>query len=147
MKIISKFYGEIEINDDQKLFFPKGLFGFEHITEFALINAEQTPFYYLQSIKEKDVCFILLDPFLARPDYEADIDQGELDEIGVKSPETAVVFGIVTAPADESPVTINLQGPLIVNKETRIGCQVILSDLRWKTKHGITDGVTSEPPC
>jgi flagellar assembly factor FliW len=144
MKINTKFYGEIDINDKQRIMVPKGLFGFEDISEFALLEAEQPPFYYFQSIKEKDLCFILIDPFLVRPDYEADIDQDELDGIGVKSPETAVVLSIVTALSDGSPATINLQGPLIINKNTGVGCQAVINDPRWKTKHSIIGGKAEE---
>jgi flagellar assembly factor FliW len=34
-------------------------------------------------------------------------------------------------------MTANLQGPLIINPDTRMGKQAILTDDRWKTKHDI----------
>jgi len=48
---------------------------------------------------------------LFRPDYELDIADQELKDIGIANPHDALVFAIVTIPADGSPMTANLQGP------------------------------------
>jgi flagellar assembly factor FliW len=137
MRINTKFLGEIDIDDQRKVFFPKGLFGFENCVEFAILNAEQPPFYYFQSLENKDACFILLDPFLFRSDYEVDIAQEEMSVIGMQEPEQAAVFVIVTIPNGGGAITANLQGPLVINEETKRGCQIVLTDPRWKTKHDI----------
>ncbi|MDR1220164.1 MAG: flagellar assembly protein FliW [Treponema sp.] len=137
MRVNTKFLGEIDIDDQQKVFFPKGLYGFEKCAEFAIFNTGQPPFYYFQSLENKDVCFILLDPFLFRPDYEVDIAQEEMSVIGIQEPEQAAVFVIATIPGDGGAITANLQGPLVINEETRRGCQIVLTDPRWKTRHDI----------
>jgi flagellar assembly factor FliW len=51
----------------------------------------------------------------------------------------SLVFSIVTIPADGGPMTANLQGPLVINRERRIGKQAVLADSRWKTKHNIME--------
>jgi flagellar assembly factor FliW len=137
MRINTKFLGEIDIDDHRKVLFPKGLFGFENYTEFAIFNAEQPPFYYFQSLENKDICFILLDPFLFRPDYEVDIAQEEMNVIGMRESERTAVFAIATIPNDGGAITANLQGPLVINEETKRGCQIALTDPQWKTKHDI----------
>ena len=58
-------------------------------------------------------------------------------DIEVSSPTDVFVLGIVTVPSDDSPVTINLQGPLIVNKLNNKCLQVVVSDPKWGTKHDI----------
>jgi flagellar assembly factor FliW len=94
----------------------------------------------------------LIDPFLFRPDFEADIADAEAALIGLETPEQAAALVIVTIPPEDAAgadagaaqqATANLQGPLIINRETNTGCQIILSDPRWKTKHDITAGA----PC
>jgi flagellar assembly factor FliW len=85
----------------------------------------------------EQVAFVLVNPFLFRPDYEMNISNDELAEIGIRSPEKVLVFSIVTIPPDGGPMTANLQGPLVINRDTRAGKQAILSDARWKTKHDI----------
>jgi len=137
LKVATKAYGLIDVDERQKIIFPQGLFGFEKLKDYLLLDAERQPFYWLQSMDAEDVAFVLVNPFLFRPDYEVNISNEELDGIGVNSPEKALIFSIVTIPQDGSPMTANLQGPLIINRDTRMGKQAILSDDRWKTKHDI----------
>ena len=137
MKVATKAYGPIDVDDRQKIIFPQGLLGFESLKDYILLDAERQPFYWLQSVDVEQVAFILVNPFLFRPDYELNISNEELAEIGIHSPEKALIFTIVTAPSDGSSMTANLQGPLIINRNSRTGKQAVLSDSRWKTKHDI----------
>ncbi|MDR1250062.1 MAG: flagellar assembly protein FliW [Treponema sp.] len=137
MKIATKAYGRIEVDERQKIRFPLGLLGFEPLKEYALLDAERQPFYWLQSLDVEQVAFILINPFLFRPDYELDIDDEDLRDIGLSGPDKALIFSVVTIPSDGSPMTANLQGPLVINQDIRIGKQAILTDPRWKTKHDI----------
>jgi flagellar assembly factor FliW len=106
------------------------------------LDAERQPFYWLQSIDVEQVAFVIISPFLFRPDYELDIDDDLLKEIDITSPEKALIFTIVTIP-DNGPMTANLQGPLIINRDTRLGKQGILTDHRWKTKHDILEELSA----
>jgi len=139
MKIRTKPYGEMEIEERQKVSFPRGLFGFEELREFALLDAAQQPFYWLQSLERTDVAFVLIDPRFFRPDYSPDVDPAELEEIGIETAEDMLVLSIVTIPATESRMTANLQGPLILNRRTRAGRQSISADPRWGVRHAILD--------
>jgi len=137
VKVLTKAFGQVEVNERQRLTFPAGILGFESCKEFVLLDAEQQPFYWLQSLDDEHVAFILINPFLFRADYEMSIDNEELLPIGITDPGKAVIFSIVTIPADNAPITANLQGPLVINRDTRLGIQAVLTDSRWKTKHDI----------
>jgi flagellar assembly factor FliW len=138
MKVDTKAFGLLEIDDKQKVSFPQGLFGFEDYNEYVLLDdSEHPPFFWLQSVDEKEIAFILINPFYFRKDYEANITNEELAEIGITSPESALIFVIVTIPQDGSSMTANLQGPIIINKENMTGIQAVLSDAKWKTRHDI----------
>jgi len=137
MKIDTKAFGIIEVDEKQKVIIPQGLFGFEETTEYVLLNAEHEPFFWLQSTNEKEIAFILINPFFFRKDYEVNVSNEELAEIGITTPENALIFVIVTIPQDGSPMTANLQGPVIINRDNNTGMQGVLADVRWKTKHDI----------
>jgi flagellar assembly factor FliW len=137
VKVNTKAYGLIEVDDNQKISFPQGLFGFESLKDYVLLNAEQEPFFWLQSIDDEHIAFVLINPFLFRPDYEMNIDNEELFSIGIKDPDRAVIFSIVTIPADTGAMTANLQGPIVINRDNHLGIQAVLSDSRWKIKHDI----------
>jgi flagellar assembly factor FliW len=113
------------------------LFGFEELREFALLDASQPPFYWLQSIERVEVAFVLIDPHFFRPDYSPDVDTGELEEIGTPQGEDSLVLSIVNIPENSSLMTANLQGPLILNRRTRQGRQSISTNPRWGVRHVI----------
>lgn len=121
----------------QRLFFPDGLFGFEEYTDFDFFESEYAPFFWLQSARDSSLAFLVVDPFLICTEYELDVDDSMLSKIDVGSPADVFVLAIVTVPSDGSPVTVNLQGPLVVNKANGKSLQIVLSDPAWGTKHDI----------
>ena len=139
MKVLTKPYGEMEIDDLQRMHFPRGIFGFEELREFALLDAAQTPFYWLQSLEKAEIAFVVIDPVFFRPDYVPDVDPAELAEIGIASPGDILLLAIVTIPANSSRMTANLQGPLLINRLTRVGRQSVSMDPRWGVRHAILE--------
>ncbi len=139
MKVQTKAYGEIEIEDRQRIRFPRGLFGFEELHDFALFDATQQPFYWLQSLERVEVAFVLIEPGFFRPDYTADVDASELAEIGISDPDDVLVFSIVTIPPSAQRMTANLQGPLVLNRRTHEGRQCISTNPAWGVRHVILD--------
>ncbi len=137
MRVKTKAYGEIDADERQLVSFPGGLLGFEKFKDYILLDARQKPFFYLQSIDVPDLAFILIDPFLFRPDYSLDVNDDSLDDIGVSHPDEVLIFAIVTVPVEGGSVTANLMGPLIINKANRLGIQTVLGDSRWRVKHDI----------
>jgi len=137
MRVKTKAYGEIDADERQRVSFPAGLLGFERFKDYILLDAQQKPFFYLQSIDVPDLAFILIDPFLFRPDYSLDVNDDNLGEIGLSQPDDVLVFAIVTVPGEGGAVTANLMGPLIINKQNRLGMQTVLGDSRWRVKHDI----------
>lgn len=146
MEVRTKTLGIKTVDEEHTLEISEGLFGFENYKKFALIESGYPPFIWLQSLDEKALAFLLVDPFLICNDYEADIDDESLKKISVTSPEDVIVMAVVTIPSDGKAITANLQGPLIINKKNRKAAQVILNDNRWTTKFAITNG-KEEKPC
>lgn len=134
MKIITKAKGEMDIPEDNLISVPEGIFGFEDYTKYALIDSDYEPFIWLQSTENKDVAFLIVDPFLICSTYETDIDDESLSKIGIKKPEDIIIMTIVTVPSNGSKITANFAGPLVINKSSRECMQVILNDNRWSTK-------------
>ena len=135
--ILTKPFGSMELDERQKVLFPFGLLGFESLHDYALLDAEQAPFYWLQSLEVVEIAFVLIEPRVFRPDYSPGVAPEDLAEIGILKPEDALVFAIVTIPEDPRLMTANLQGPLLLNRETRTGRQCISSDPRWQVRHPI----------
>lgn len=137
MTAMTKPFGEIEVDERQKISFPHGLLGFETLQSFVLLDASQPPFYWLQSLDEPDIAFVMIDPTVFKPDYGPDVPPEDLEEIGADGNEEPLVLTIVTIPEQQELMTANLQGPIIVNRQTKIGRQAITRNPRWKVKHFI----------
>ena len=95
MHVVTKPFGSIEVDERQRLRFPCGLFGFEHLTEFVLLDSAQPPFYWLQSLEEPEIAFVLIDPSFFRPDYRLEIPQGERQDIGCDGEESVLTFACI----------------------------------------------------
>jgi len=134
MVISTSRFGGIEVDDQRFLNFPKGLLGFPHDQEFALIQTgENSGFYWMQAVHRPELAFVVADPRMFVPDYRVPIKAEDLTQIGLTDPAGSQVFVIVNRVDDM--LTGNLQGPLVINVATRIGKQLVLSDKRFATRH------------
>jgi flagellar assembly factor FliW len=139
MRINTKAYGNVEIDERQVLFFPHGIIGFEQFKNYALLDAAQEPFYWLQSLDVVEIAFVLISPGVFRPDYTPEAPQEDMEELAPQDPEDLLVFAIVTIPENQNRMTANLQGPILINRRTRTGRQSISLSQKWQLKHFILD--------
>ena len=141
MEIDTKAYGRIEVNPRQQIRMQRGLFGFDSICDYVLLDADQPPFYWLQSVEERDIAFVLINPQLFRPDYRPGASKEDLEALGVVSEkdDELLVFSIVTIPDDQTRMTANLQGPILINRSRHEGRQIISGDDRWMVRHVIME--------
>jgi flagellar assembly factor FliW len=134
MMINTSRFGDIDVDESRFIRFPKGVLGFPGQCEYALIQTGQdSGFYWLQAVDRPELAFVVCDPRMFIPDYVVPVKLEELAQIGLTDPSTAQVFTIVNKV--DQMLTGNLQGPLIVNVETRQARQLVLSDKRYSTRH------------
>ncbi len=139
MKIKTKPYGEIEVSEKQRIYFPEGIIGFEEIQYYYLIDSREGPFYWLQAEDNPDLAFLLVNPRIFMNDYSLMVSEKELESIGIKNKEDILDFAIVTVPKDPSKISANLMGPIIINKRTRVAKQVISENDNYGVKHYILE--------
>ncbi|WP_416293755.1 flagellar assembly protein FliW [Paenibacillus illinoisensis] len=126
-------WGEVEVPEKDVYQFPKGLPGFEEETEFALIPWEDTPFSYLQSVREKDLSFLLVSPFTFVPNYSFELNEVDKEELEIV--EQVSVYSMVTIHSQTNKSTMNLLAPVVLNPEQRLGKQVVLHQTPYETRH------------
>jgi flagellar assembly factor FliW len=143
VELLSKPFGKIQIEPEQILEFPDGLLGFENFKEFALIEeSEDSPFKWLQSVQEKSLAFIVIQPELFLDEYKPLIPEDELSEMDLESVNDALKFVIVTIPNDNpQEMTANLQGPILINKKKHIAKQLISRDDRHPVRYRMMEGI------
>ncbi len=142
MKINTKVFGEVEIEDDKIISFPGGIIGFPELTDFALLHDEEKgvgAIHWLQSIQEPGFAMPVMDPLAVVPEYNPQVDDELLKNIGKLIEEEILVLVTVTVPGDLTKMTVNLKGPIIINAAERKACQIIVEGEDYKVKYPIYD--------
>jgi flagellar assembly factor FliW len=105
-----------------------GLLGFEQFKEYVLLsNLDEAPFRWLRVQDNSALAFVVIDPFLVLPDYAPDIPKPDVEFLKLKAPADAMLLGIVTI-HEAGRATMNLKGPVVINRHTLIGRQVIIAN-------------------
>jgi len=142
MEVRTTRFGVIEIAEDRVITIPKGLLGFPDKTRYCLLEpGEDACFFWLQSLDDPALAFVITDPTLFVSDYSVPIRSEQMEELGLDRLEDAQVFVIVNKVGEE--LTGNLQGPLIINTLSRVGEQAVLADKRWTTRHPLVKVATT----
>ncbi len=133
MEVPTTRFGMIDVAEDRIITFDKGLLGFPGRTKFCLLEpGEDACFFWLQSVEQPDLAFVVTDPSFFVRDYTVPIREDQAKALGLEKLEDAQVFVIVNKIADQ--LTGNLQGPLVIDTANRIGEQFVLADKRWTTR-------------
>jgi len=134
MEVRTTRFGVIEIAEDRVITFTDGLLGFSDRKQFCLLQpGDDACFFWLQSVDDPNLAFVVTDPTFFEQDYSVPIRPEQMESLGIEKLEDAQVFVIVNKIDDQ--LTGNLQGPLIINTLGKAGEQVVLSDKRWTTRH------------
>ena len=133
MDIESTRFGRLTVDDDRIITVPKGLLGFPNFTRYALIQTgEENYFFWLQSIDEPNLAFVVTDPSIFFKDYEVPIREETQSELQLTDVGFAQIF-VICNKVDEW-LTGNLLGPIVVNAQNRMGQQVVLTEKKWTTR-------------
>lgn len=134
MDVRTTRFGVIQIAEDRVITFPKGLLGFPQARRYCLLEpGEDACFFWLQSLDEPGLAFVVTDPALFVPDFSVPVRPEQMAELGLAKLEDAQVFVIVNKV--DTQLTGNLQGPLVINTISREGEQMVLAEKRWTTRH------------
>lgn len=140
MQIKTKVFGDITIDDDKIIHFPNGIVGFPELNDFALIHDEEKgkdSIHWLQSIQEPAFAMPVMDPLLVCPDYNPEVDDELLKNIGELDPEETLVLVTVTVPKDLTKMSINQKGPIVINAAEKKATQVIVEGDKYQVKFPI----------
>lgn len=137
MQIDTTRFGLITYSPQDLIHFPAGLLGFQELKDYVVIPLEANPaFFWLQSVQDGQIAFLITDPFLFFPDYQVELSDSLKQELAITERKQVVVYSIVTIPATGvKDMTTNLVGPLVINMENRRGVQYVLGGNQYHTKH------------
>ena len=137
MTVDTKAFGKIEVSDRQKIHFEEGILGFDDIHYFFLIDYPDgsSPVYLLQSEEYREIAFVIIYTKIVIPDYQLIVDEKELSKIDLIDKNDILYFSIVTIYDNPENSTINLLGPLVINKKNRKAKQMISLCDQYSVRH------------
>lgn len=143
MRVNTRIFGEVEIEEEKLITFPDGIIGFPNLQKFALIYDEEKGVHagirWLQSMEEPGFALPVMDPLAVSTEYNPEVEDALLSELGEIRDEDLLVLVTVTVPSDIKKMSVNLRGPIIINTRTRKACQVIVEGDTYAVKYPIYD--------
>lgn len=144
MLINTRCFGEINLDENKIITFESGLMGFEEYKQFTIlynVEDEKSKISWLQSVDEPSLALPIITPVVVKQDYNPTVEDEVLKPLGELTEENLVVFLVLTVPGDIKKTTVNLKAPIIINADTRKGCQIIVENSDYVVKYNLYENM------
>ncbi|WP_027339045.1 flagellar assembly protein FliW [Halonatronum saccharophilum] len=139
MKIKTNMFGDIEIEEDKVIIFEKPILGFEEYNKFTIIDSlDDQVFYWLQSIEEPDLAFIMVNPNSFVDDYKVNLTESIQKKLSIDKVEDGILYTLVVVEDEGARIRTNLKAPIIINTKNRRAAQIVLES-DYPTRHYLLD--------
>ena len=125
---------------------PQGIVGFPNYTQATLVShQEQAPFWMKLKGPKGSVSFVVVEPKGLFPGYEPELFDNDALALGLAEASEALVLNILTmSPGSPGEATVNLIGPIVVNRRTRIGRQLVIANYsRYRARQPLAADTTA----
>ncbi len=124
MRIQTSRFGEINIDPERILHFPRGIPGFENIKRYLLIEYKEGKFNWLQAVDDPELAFIVCDPLIFAINYK--VPKSILKTLAIPDESDLAILLIVRVDRSNNKVIPHVQAPLVFNSRTKKGMQWVL---------------------
>lgn len=138
VKTIKTELGIIEVSEKDIISFEEGLLGFESITEYVLVNHDESGFIMtLQPIETTVPEFIVLDPFAIYKGYSPKVSKADMEYFNCKDCDSLKYLVIAVVGADHLETVANLKSPIVIDPSTQKAKQIILENTDYPIQYKI----------
>lgn len=139
MLVNTKHFGEIDLDENKIIYFENGIFGFEEYKNYTILydneEEERSEISWLQSLDEPSLALPVMNPFVVKQDYNPEVEDDLLKNIGDITDDNAVVLVSITVPSDITKISANLKAPFIINSDSRLGIQIIVENSDYEVRY------------
>lgn len=134
MKVSTRLFGEIDIEEEKIIHLDKGIVGFPDLKRFTLIfdnegeDDSKKSIMWFQSLDEPQFAMPVLNPNDIVADYNPMVNDELLEPLGNINEDNLFVLVTVKVPKKLEDMTINLKAPIVINSDNRQGGQIIVED-------------------
>jgi flagellar assembly factor FliW len=130
-----------------EIILPSGIIGFGSYQRAELVYLpDHLPFLWMNLHSAQDqVRFIVIEPGGIVPGYAPELFNDDASGLDLRDPGEAMILNIVTLQCqDPVEAKVNLIGPIVVNRRTRIGRQLVISNYsRYSAQHPLIENAQS----
>jgi len=121
------------------------IIGFEASRRFVIrpLGKDYGAYALMSSLDEPGLSFAVVPPGALYPDYLVEIPEADVDLLELRDAGEAEIWVLITRKALPVP-TANLLGPIVVNRRTRRGAQVVLQESGYAVAVAVNAG-TARP--
>lgn len=127
---------------------PQGLIGFRDYTRAELLyQPDHLPFLWMKLHGPRDaIHFIVIEPAGLIPGYELELFDEDAASLDLSDPAEAMVLNIVTLrQQNPTDATVNLVGPIVVNRRTRTARQLVISNYsKFSAHHPLVENTAAQ---
>ena len=140
MKVFPEAYcGSYDSIAENAISLPQGIIGFSEYRRAELLYMpDHLPFLWMKLHGASgSVNFVVIEPGGIIPNYELEVFDNDAEYLALNDPAEAMVLNIVTL-RQQTPLeaTVNLVGPILVNRRTRIGRQLVIANYsKYSARH------------
>ena len=134
---------DLDSPSSNEILLPHGIIGFGGYKRAELLYLpDHLPFLWMKLHGATDhLHFIVIEPGGIVPGYEPEVFDEDAEGLDLRSPAEAMILNIVTLQR-QNPVeaTVNLIGPIVVNRRTRLARQLVISNYsRFDAHHPLVE--------
>jgi len=138
MKLKTKFFDDIECTKEDTIHFMHGLPGFQDYHDFVIINEDdESPIYFMQSVDEKNLCFLITSPYSVVDQYTIDLSDEVVDNLKIEQEDDVEMYTILNTNYKDNQITANMMCPLIVNTKNRLAGQGMISNTHYQLRQSV----------
>jgi flagellar assembly factor FliW len=147
MIVNSSRFGQLEVPPGKVITMERSILGFEAFRRFCLVEIDELrPFLWLQSVEDPAIAFLVVNPLLIFPEYRIEVNSNEIAELKVACVESIETYVVVTIPSDPRKMSVNLQGPILINTENGLAKQLVLVNSQYSIRHPVLDSLQEQQP-
>lgn len=122
---------------ESEIVFPNGLVGQPDWRRFVLLTPESdATIQVLQSMDDAGIALMVTNPRQIISGYKVPLSSDDRALLDLGADEQPVLM--CTLSIHNELVTANLVGPLVINRRSRIGTQLVIVDSPYSTRHPLT---------
>lgn len=143
MLVKTRHFGEVDLDENKVITFEEGLIGFEDCKKYTILynneEGENNTISWLQSLDMPELALPVISPLSIMANYNPIVEDEVLLPLGDLSEENVILLLTLSVPSDLTKMSANLKAPLVINAETKKGCQIIAENPDYVVRYNIYD--------